>query len=643
MGSTSNLTLIMKVLEQEREMFWINNAGLPEEELQQRWAQETGNFRPLLGTTTPDDTVPRHTSTSSAIKSVERGHTNLGPQTPNHARQSSHAALPMSRKRTNDSHKGMSPYSSTGSTLPPLTLDSFRNDDNEPFSNYTINKARRTLHGRVQIHIPVKEYDNPKDYYAGGNYNLSPSGYQTKQYSSLGTSPTFSHSPTTPATTNSTNHTRVTSPGVSRSNSQLASTVCDGFDMLRLKSQASNADSGFDPAASQDSQSSTIANFHHTDNKHSAFDDSHLLDFTGAMVPELPHQSLLPLPTSSNPSSSAPTEPALNMRRTASAGSDASSQRLAPSDGQPSVQALQPLAPKWETVSQPMSRNGSSEHQMIRVTSADGSFKDKFAIAKAPYQRPQQPKILCPHCTKKPDGYRGEHELGRHINKAHSLSRTVWVCVDRVPNSNFLAACKACARGKRYNAYYNAAAHLRRAHFNPRPKGGKGKNADSTTVKRAGSSGGEQPPMDVCKMFMQEIHEYVPQNAAPYNDAEEDEDTMAEQASIHSVPSHPQLPQTVPFERDNFSAQSIPIPYPTVASSGQVTYPPTLSISAPATQLADDNSLYLSQPSLASACSDKANVLDLSLDTTVGADLPFQMSPFTENPNLFDGFSNLKY
>lgn len=149
--------------------------------------------------------------------------------------------------------------------------------------------------------------------------------------------------------------------------------------------------------------------------------------------------------------------------------------------------------------------------------------------------------------------------------------------------------------------------------------------------------------MDVCKMFMQEIHEFVPQNAAPYNDAEDDEDTMTEQSGIHSVPSHPQLSQTVSFERDNFGAQSIPIRYPTVASNGQVMYPPTLSISAPATQLADDNSLYLSQPSLASASSDKANVLDLSLDTNVGADLPFQMSPFTENPNLFDGFSNLKY
>ncbi|KAI4177873.1 MAG: hypothetical protein LQ346_007612 [Caloplaca aetnensis] len=643
MASSSNLTRIMKVLEQEKEIFWIHNAGLSEEELQRRWTEELGSYRPLLGTTTlDDDTTPRHTSTPSAITSMERRHTeDPQSQDPDHARQTSHAAVPMSRKRTNASHKGTSPYSSTGSTIPPLTLNSFRNDENEPFSNYTIiNKARRTLNGRVPIHIPITEYDNPKDYYAGNNLNLSPSAFQTKQFSSLGTSPTFSHSPTTPTTTDSTNPTMLTSAGMSRSNSQIGGAVCDGFDMLRLKSQASNADSTFGPA-SQGSHSSSMANFRRTDNSHSVFDDSHLLDFTGAMVPEASQQSLLLPPSPSKPSS-APTPPALSMQRTTSAGSNASSQR-APSDGQLSAQALQPLAPKLETVSQPMSRSGSSEHQMIRVTSADGSFKDKMAITKAPYQRPQQPKILCPHCTKKPDGYRGDHELGRHINKAHSLSRTVWVCINPFPNDDFLAACKACTRGKRYNAYYNAAAHLRRAHFNPRPKGSRGKSTDHTTVKRAGSSGGEHPPMEVCKMYMQEIREHVPQNAAPYNDAEEDEDTMAEPGATRSVPSHLQFSQPPPLERHNTGAHSIPIRYPTVASSGQVMYAPTLSISAPATQLADDNSLYLSQTSQASASSDKANLLDLSLDTSVGADLPFPMSPFAENPNVFEGFSNVKY
>lgn len=558
------------------------------------------------------------------------------------AQLSSQSALPMSRKRTSDSHTGPSPFTSTGSAVPPLTLNSFRNDDNDPFSIYTIHKAQRTLHGRKPIHIPVTEYNDPKDYLAGVESNRSPSALQVQQYGSLGTSPTFSHSPTTPTTTDGTNQTMLTSTGRSRPNSQIGSMVCESLDMLRLKSQASNASSTFD-SAGQDSRVPTTKDFQ-CDSSHAMFNNPHLLDFTGAMVPEVPQQTLSVPPLSSSPLSSAATAQDLSLQRTASAESNASSSLRVSQSGPATAQALQPLAPKLENVAPPMSRSISSEHRMIRVRSADGSVKDKVSIAKAPYQRPQQPKIKCLHCNRKPDGYRGEHELGRHINKAHSLTRTVWICVDPSPNGNFLSACKACNRGKRYNAYYNAAAHLRRAHFNPRPKGRKGKTSDVTTVKRAGSSGGEQPPMEYCKMWMREIREYVPQNALPYNDAEDDdEDTTIDQADAQPMQQHRQAPQSLLFDQGQPLAHSIPMPYPTTTGSGQVMYPPTLSLSAPATQLADDDSLYLSQPSQASASSDKADILDLSLDTSVGAALPFQMSPFTENPNVFDGFSQSKF
>jgi hypothetical protein len=87
----------------------------------------------------------------------------------------------------------------------------------------------------------------------------------------------------------------------------------------------------------------------------------------------------------------------------------------------------------------------------------------------------------------------------------HARVRKVWVCVDISCDKKFLANCKACRNGKRYNANYNAAAHLRRTHFNPRQRGRGDCGKDGE--KRGGQGGGNQPPMEVLKLWMRETIE----------------------------------------------------------------------------------------------------------------------------------------
>ncbi|PVI08064.1 hypothetical protein DM02DRAFT_151757 [Periconia macrospinosa] len=151
-----------------------------------------------------------------------------------------------------------------------------------------------------------------------------------------------------------------------------------------------------------------------------------------------------------------------------------------------------------------------SNAQMVRIRSADGSCKNVGVITKAAYVRPQHPKIMCPKCNERPDGFRGTHELERHMARAHSAVRKGFICVDASPDKKFLSRCKHCRNGKVYGAYYNAAAHLRRTHFHPRERGGKkGKRGEE---KRGGIGGGDDPPMDHLKQFWIRDVE-VPNNA----------------------------------------------------------------------------------------------------------------------------------
>ncbi|KAF2099817.1 hypothetical protein NA57DRAFT_75321 [Rhizodiscina lignyota] len=166
----------------------------------------------------------------------------------------------------------------------------------------------------------------------------------------------------------------------------------------------------------------------------------------------------------------------------------------------------------------------------IRIPSADGKTTRSVAsIPRAPYRRPQKPKLLCPHCSDHPDGFRGDHELTRHIQRQHATSRKCWIAVDVSKDKKMLANCKHCRNGKKYYAYYNLAAHLRRLHFNKRDKGhGRGRRRRGAPIpddeKKGGKSGGDTPSIEELKEqgWIKEVEEEVlPDSVVPFDDSEE--------------------------------------------------------------------------------------------------------------------------
>lgn len=127
-------------------------------------------------------------------------------------------------------------------------------------------------------------------------------------------------------------------------------------------------------------------------------------------------------------------------------------------------------------------------------------------------QKPKYPKLRCDRCNEIPDGFRGDHELRRHISAKHVQVVKKYVCRDPtevgLPTDLKvlypLSRCKACASGKQYGAYYNAAAHLRRTHFRVRPN--RGRAGTAIGERRGGKGGGDWPPMAELKAWFEEIH-----------------------------------------------------------------------------------------------------------------------------------------
>jgi hypothetical protein len=174
-----------------------------------------------------------------------------------------------------------------------------------------------------------------------------------------------------------------------------------------------------------------------------------------------------------------------------------------------------PLKPKGGSEDTTMSRENSSQ-SMNRLESQDGS-SDKVAISSKPtYTRPKHDRVFCKQCDTHAEGFRGEHELRRHQDREHKSLVKKWVCIAPTDGLSHpepelaLTRCKAChQQKKKYGAYYNAAAHLRRAHFRPKSKSARTKSNSKVEdgEKRGGKGGGDWPPMSELKYWMKEVED----------------------------------------------------------------------------------------------------------------------------------------
>lgn len=298
-----------------------------------------------------------------------------------------------------------------------------------------------------------------------------------------------------PATTTSdsglTNATTITSEPMSRNNT--SDILCDGLYMCRVDSSASDT-------SSRDSQEPFLF----------VSDVSHDTSFPSTLVPSSAELQSAPLFSVSKQESPLPLNSNIEIKHSVSneavasfqSPSSSSQSRVTKRVQEQNAQGTRPIAPKNKN-------DAPGEPPMPKLkafTAEDGTTSYKAEITRQTRQQAPRKTTFCQFCNDQPSGFHGDHELRRHIERHHSQVRRVWVCRDASESGRFLLNCKACRTGKTYGANYNAAAHLRRAHFNPckNKRGGRGKKSEG----RGGMGGGSWPSMEFLKDWMYEKVEW---------------------------------------------------------------------------------------------------------------------------------------
>ena len=174
-------------------------------------------------------------------------------------------------------------------------------------------------------------------------------------------------------------------------------------------------------------------------------------------------------------------------------------------------------------------------------------LEEPIAIRKPSYQRPKHDRTYCNLCESHPDGFRGEHELRRHIDREHKETVKKWICIEPTDGNNHsvpivpISKCKACSQQKKaYGAYYNAAAHLRRAHFNPKTKGrSKSQQAIGNGTESSKANINEPSMLELKNHWMKEVEERVDFSVANFSvDPADDSDNELIEDFGDSDPRH---------------------------------------------------------------------------------------------------------